>query len=132
MRGAYLGKMLIRIPSLLILAACTTACASIPLSPDDASISLSPEPAPDPGPPPTRSPRDAFCDHRLYRCMPNDPGAQKVCDYACLLPSYCQDYMPGDYQWCSNHPDTFDRYSRYCDPWGDPAWDTFCVVGSRP
>ena len=82
---------------------------------------------------PTPPPReDAFCDHRRYFCRPNDGNAQQICDYACLFPSHCQEYRPGDYQWCAAHPDSFDRYGRYCDQWGKPDWNTTCVAGPRP
>jgi hypothetical protein len=85
-----------------------------------------------PASPPAKQPRDAFCDHRLYKCRPNDPSAQFICDQACLFPSHCQDYTAGDYRFCATHPDSFDRYFRYCDPWGNPSWDTFCIGGQRP
>lgn len=110
----------------LLLAACATDPIAQPL---DAPTPTVASPAQEP---PPKSQGDAFCDHRLYRCAPNDPGAQHICDYACLLPSYCQDYTPGDYRHCANHPDTFDRYYRYCDPQGNPTWNTYCVGGDRP
>jgi hypothetical protein len=81
-------------------------------------------------PPVTRD--DAFCDHRLYSCYPNDPGAQTICDYACLFPSHCQDYTSRDYWYCAMHPDHFDPYYRYCNRWGNPDWETHCVLGQRP
>jgi hypothetical protein len=86
-------------------------------------------------PPPSAPPAprdDAFCDHRLYRCRPNDLSAKSICDYACLFPAHCQDYGPGDYQYCATHPDSFDRRGRYCDPWGNPDWNTYCVAGPLP
>lgn len=92
-----------------------------------------PEPAPAPVQhPEPRARGDAFCDHRRYRCRPNDGGAQLICNEACLFPSHCQEYRPGDYQYCATHPDSFDLYHRYCDAWGNPDWDTHCVAGPVP
>lgn len=100
-----------------------------------ACLDTSQQPPPDAPAAPTPTapqPRDAFCDHRHYQCRPNDPSSQTVCDYACLFPSHCQDYGTGAYRFCAAHPDSFDPYGRYCDAWGNPAWDTFCVGGVRP
>lgn len=110
-------------------------CAPVLLLVFAACLDTSPPPdapAPVPVPPPPKQARDAFCDHRLFGCRPNDPGAQAICNYACLFESHCQDYSAGDYRYCAYHPDSFDRYFRYCDRWGNPDWDTFCARGPRP
>jgi hypothetical protein len=114
--------MLIRPLLLAALAGCLDN--PLPSAPDTA-------PAPQPSSP-LKRPADAFCDHRIYSCRPNDPGAQFICDQACLFPAHCQDYSSGDYRYCGAHPDSFDRYFRYCDPWGNPSWDTHCVAGPVP
>lgn len=114
--------MLIRTLALALLA--LTACLDSAPPPPDAPMTSAP--------PPPKQARDAFCDHRLFGCQPNDPGAQTICDYACLFASHCQDYSPGDYRFCAAHPDSFDRYNRYCDLWGNPDWNTHCVGGPRP
>lgn len=117
------------IPILIALGACTT----IPdLTPD--------APRPDPlletpqsDTKPSEAPRHVdVCALGHHTCLPLDPASQAICDYACLLPSYCLDYYASDYAWCAAHPDTFDHYYRYCDPRGNPTWETYCVEGQRP
>lgn len=118
--------MAIRTVTIALLSLPLAACA-------EALPPALPDAAPAPAAPPEPRPQgDAFCDHRLYRCMPNHPSAQQLCDYACLFPSHCQDYRPGDYRYCALHPDSFDPYYRYCDAWGNPSWETSCVAGPRP
>lgn len=106
------------------------ACLDMPQPPPAANAAQPSTSASPPAPP--QQQRDAFCDHRRYYCRPNDGNAQQICDYACLFPSHCQEYSPGDYQYCATHPDSFDRFHRYCDPWGNPDWNTYCVAGPRP
>lgn len=115
--------MLNRIAALTLLS--LAACLETPPPPLDA-------PAAQPSPSMTRERGDAFCDHRRYECRPGSPGAQLICNEACLFPSHCQEYRPGDLQYCANHPDHFDPYNRYCDAWGNPDWDTHCVAGPVP
>jgi hypothetical protein len=73
---------------------------------------------------------EAVCDVRTYGCDPLDPGAQGVGDIASRLPgSYCLGPTDAEHDGCGPHPDAFLRGNRYCDPWGLPAWNTFCVAG---
>ncbi len=74
---------------------------------------------------------EAVCDVRKFSCDPLDPSSGPACDLACRFEgSYCLDHTPKEYLYCWNHPDSFyaDGY-RYCDIFGNPAWNTYCVAG---
>jgi hypothetical protein len=120
--------MLIRNTLLFVLIA-GAGCVenSIPL-PLDASVAPSAATAPES----SKRPLDAFCDHRKFACRPNDARSRQICDDACLFPSHCQDYYPSDHNWCVLHPDSYDRYGRHCDQWGNPDWLMTCVAGAVP
>lgn len=123
----YLRKMPIRISiALLAFTACTQ---TVDLAPDTPR----PEPKLSETTQSTETPQfHDVCGMAKHACNPLDPASQLICDDACLLPSYCLDYYASDYRYCAAHPDTFDRYYRYCDPNGNPAWNTYCVEGFRP
>jgi hypothetical protein len=88
-----------------------------------------------PAAPPTTEadqPAIAACDFPRYRCYPNRPGSDRVCEFACGYSGYCRDYSSREYIWCEVHPGSCLSGFRCCDTWGNPTWDTVCVVGPRP
>ncbi|HEX8111563.1 MAG TPA: hypothetical protein VF516_27725 [Kofleriaceae bacterium] len=73
-----------------------------------------------------------MCELHMYRCYPGRAGADETCSLACGRPGHCQDYTPGEYIWCELHPSSCRFGFRCCDPWGNPAWDMYCVPGLEP
>lgn len=124
----YLEGMLIR--SFLVLLTITSCMQTVEPTPGSPRLEAASDTADVKSP---ESPRWVdICGLSQHQCLPLDPASQRICDDACMLPSYCMDYYPSDYQWCAQHPDTFDRYYRYCDPNGTPAWFTHCIGRYRP
>lgn len=104
-------------PILLSLASCAPSAA-----PDErASESATAQPsAPDP--------RATTCEHIRHPCDPSNASSGSECVWACGVSSHCKEYTPQEIVFCERHPDYFIDPTHYCDVWGNPMWDTWCVV----
>lgn len=68
------------------------------------------------------------CEYRRYECDPSSSTSGMECTWACGVVAHCQEYTPQDVAFCAAHHDYFIDFTHYCDPLGNPSWDTYCVV----